>query len=106
MAADNNLNSTIAHRQEALYAAFDEYLEFAQLHAGISRDYACAADVPGMAYSLRKLRMYVKAASAELAAIVDEQRKHAEATGGSPSEVVPVKNGGTESSSDKEWWEQ
>ena len=104
MAADNNLNSTIAHRQEALYAAFDEYLEFAQLHAGISRDYACAADVPGMAYSLRKLRMYVKAASAELAAIVDEQRRHAEATGGSPSEVVPVNNG-AETSSDKEWWE-
>ena len=105
MAADSNLNSTIAHGQEALYAAFDEYLERAQLHAGISRDYACAADVPGMAYSLRKLRMYVKAASAELAAIVDEQRKYAEATGGSLSEVVPV-NTGSETSSDKEWWEQ
>lgn len=104
MAADNHLNSTIAQGQEALYAAFDEYLERAQLHAGISRDYACAADVPGMAYSLRKLRMYVKAASAELAAIVDEQRKYAEATGGSPSEVVPVKTG-AETSSDKEWWE-
>lgn len=105
MAADNNLNSTIAQGQEALYAAFDEYLERAQLHASISRDYACAYDVPGMAYSLRKLRMYVKAASAELAAIVDEQRRHAEDTGGSPSEVVPVKTS-AETSGDKEWWEQ
>jgi hypothetical protein len=49
--------------------------------------------------------MYVKAASAELAAIVDEQRRHAEDTGGSPSAVVPVNNG-AETSSDKEWWEQ
>ena len=105
MAADNNLHITIAQGQEALYAAFDEYLERAQLHASISRDYACAYDVPGMAYSLRKLRMYVKAASAELAAIVDEQRKHAEDTGGSPSAVVPVKTS-AETSSDKEWWEQ
>ena len=105
MATDNNLHITIAQGQEALYAAFDEYLERAQLHASISRDYACAYDVPGMAYSLRKLRMYVKAASAELAAIVDEQRRHAEATGGSPSEVVPVKTS-AETSSDKEWWEQ
>jgi hypothetical protein len=105
MAADNNLHITIAQGQEALYAAFDEYLERAQLHASISRDYACAYDVPGMAYSLRKLRMYVKAASAELAAIVDEQRRHAEDTGGSPSAVVPVKTS-AETSSDKEWWEQ
>ena len=105
MATDNNLHITIAQGQEALYAAFDEYLERAQLHASISRDYACAYDVPGMAYSLRKLRMYVKAASAELAAIVDEQRRHAEATDGSPSEVVPVKTS-AETSSDKEWWEQ
>jgi hypothetical protein len=105
MAADNNLHITIAQGQEALYAAFDEYLERAQLHASISRDYACAADVPGMAYSLRKLRMYVKAASAELAAIVDEQRRYAEDTGGSPSAVVPVNNS-AETSSDKEWWEQ
>lgn len=105
MVTDNNLHITIAQGQEALYAAFDEYLERAQLHASISRDYACAYDVPGMAYSLRKLRMYVKAASAELAAIVDEQRRHAEATGGNPSEVVPVKTS-AETSSDKEWWEQ
>lgn len=105
MATDNNLHITIAQGQEALYAAFDEYLERAQLHASISRDYACAYDVPGMAYSLRKLRMYVKAASAELAAIVDEHRRRAEVTGGSPSEVVPVKTS-AETSSDKEWWEQ
>jgi hypothetical protein len=105
MAADDNLHITIAQGQEALYAAFDEYLERAQLHASISRDYACAYDVPGMAYSLRKLRMYVKAASAELAAIVDEQRRRAEDTGGSPSAVVPVKTS-AETSSDKEWWEQ
>ena len=104
MAADNNLHTTIAQGQEALYAAFDEYLERAQLHASISRDYACAYDVPGMAYSLRKLRMYVKAASAELAAIVDEQRRHAEDTSGSPSAVVPVNNG-AETFGDKEWWE-
>jgi len=107
MPSDKQQNNT-AHmlhqnRQEALFDAFDEYLERVQLYSGIARDYGYGADLTGMVHAIKKAKAYLKAANDELAEIIAERVEDAGAT-----KVVEAAQQTTakRSAEDKEWWEQ
>ena len=107
MPNDSSNSNTVIYaaqnRQAALFDAFDEYLERATLHMGIARDYGLAGDLPGMAYAMRKAKAYFKAAHDEMAEIVAERQKDAEAASGEPSAVLKDEK---KDQLPKEWWEE
>ena len=107
MPSDKEQNNTAQmlhqNRQEALFDAFDEYLERVQLYSGIARDYGYGADLTGMVHAIKKAKAYLKAANDELAEIIAERVEDAGAT-----TVVEAaqKTAVKRSAEDKEWWEQ
>ena len=107
MPSDRQQNNTATmlhqNRQEALFNAFDEYLERVQLYAGIARDYGYGADLTGMVHAIKKAKAYLKAANDELAEIIAERVEDAGAT-----KVVEAaqQTAAKRSAEDKEWWEQ